>query len=533
MDMRLLDKALVPEAAGPDAPGAPVCCRFDEFQLDAAARTLTRDGKPVELGSRAFQLLVALVENRDRVVGKDELIRMAWPRSTVVENNLPVAIFALRQAFGGRSYIRTIYGQGYRFAAPVTAGGGAADGKPEPVPTEQPGIAVLPFVTLGGDRERDVFGDGIAEDIIGALSRNRWLRVIARNSSFSFSGAAGAGEVARQLGVRYVLEGSVRHAGGRVRVTAQLNDAASNAQLVSERHDRVLEDIFAVQDEIAARIAAAVRPVLFEAERDRSFRTHPDSIDAWTAYQRGMWYLGRWDDAELRESMAWFGRAMQIEPRYAPGHHGMSRLLCRAGSGYSPVAPADWQRRAERLAEEAVKLDGRDSGAHVALGWARYMRGDRLGAITAARDALDLNPSDAGAYATLGAALVFDGRPAEGIEALQACIDLDPRDARVRIRHMQIGLGLYFMGDMAAAEDQAAAMIRAWPQYEGGSRLMAMALAETGREAEALGHIERSSALSPRPFDNFTHAKMPWYRLEDFRRVLGAFRRAGWQGQGD
>ena len=396
---------------------------------------------------------------------------------------------------------------------------------------------MLPFVTMGAAQGEtdglDLFGDGIAEDIIGALSRNRWLRVIARNSSFSFRGAAGVGEVARQLGARYVLEGSIRRVGGRVRVTALLNDAQSGTHLMSERWDRVLADLFEVQDEIAANIAKAVRPVLFEAEQDRSFRTRPDSIDAWTAYQCGNWYLGRWDDPDLAASMEWFRRTMALDPRYAPGRYGMARLLCRAGSSYSPVAPRDWQRQAEHLSEEAIRLDARDSGAYVALAWARYMRGDRLGAIAAAGDALALNPSDASAHAATGAALVFDGRASEGIDALQAGIDLDPRDPWAPVRHMQIGLGLYFMGDLAAAGTHAEAMLRAWPGYNGTHRLKALVLSDTGRLVEARRHLDEAIRLWPAPFQDFSHARMPYYRLEDHRRVLAAFHRTGWAGGGE
>ncbi len=529
-----------PATPAPAVSGPGPVYLFDEFQLDAHARILTRDGLPVGLGSRAVQLLVALIENRDRVVAKQELIRTAWPRSTVVENSLSVAICTLRQAFGGRFYIRNEYGKGYRFVAPVALASDSPNpasrhGSPAPIPvivpaSEPPSIAVLPFIDAGGDPDAGLFGEGISEDIIGALSRNRWLRVIARNSSFSYKpGAARVGEIAQQLRVRYVLEGSIRHSGDRVRVIAHLTDAVTQTHLVTERHDRVLADIFTVQDEIAARIAQAVRPVLLEAEQDRSFCTHPDSVDAWLAYQRGVWFLSQRDPDQLRTSMDWFQRAISLAPRYAPGYYGLARLLCRAGTGYSPAAPPDWQGQAERLAQQAVQLDSRDSSAHATLGYARYARGDHAGAMTAADSALRLNPSDASAYATLGAAQVFGGAPAEGIDALHASIDLDPRDPRVRVRQMQLGLGFYFLRDLQAAEAHAAMMLRAWPEYFGSHRLMAMILAETGRAVEARPFLSESRALEPEAFANFTRSRVPWYRAEDFRRVLAAFRAAGWQ----
>ena len=526
----LLDEAFAAGLRG-DGP----CWTFDEFRLDPHARTLTRNGVAVGLGSRAVELLVVLVEHRGRVVSKEELIRAAWPRSLAADNNLSVAIFALRRAFEGRAYIRNVYGQGYRFVAAVAEVGKADGPASDAAAAELPSIAVLPFTDLGGNGPAQAhFGDGIAEDIIAALSRNRWLTVIARNSSFSFrDGATGVPEIARQLGVRYVLEGSIRHAGGRVRVSAHLNDAEANTHLVSERWDRDLADIFAVQDEITARIVEAVRPALYEAEQDRSFRKRPDSVDAWAAYQRGVWHLARWNAAEYEQASAMFRRAVEIDPRFAPGHYGMASLWLNAGSGHLSFAPADWQKRGEASAVEAVRLDGRDSSAHSTLGSARMLRGDHRGALLATEAALALNPSDAMAHAHRGATLVFNGRPEDGIEALQAFLRLSPRDPRLRVRQMHIGLGLYFMGDFAAAEDHARFMMRHWPDYSAGPRLLGMALAETGRPAEALAAIRRSAAITPEPWDNFSHARMPWYRPEDFRRVLDGFRRVGWTGPGD
>ena len=518
--------------------GGAVVYGFGAFRLDVRTRVLSRDGVALPIGSRAAELLVALVENRDRVVGKDELIRIAWPRSAVDRNSLPVAIFALRQVFKDQFYIRNVYGQGYQFVPPVEVHGapggtGVAPGVPVGLPPGQPSIVVLPFVNIGGDAKHDVLGDGIAEGLIGALSRNRWLRVVARNSTFSFrDGGAGVAEIAQRLGARYVLEGTLRCADGRMRVTALLNDASTDTHLVSERYDRVLTAIFEVQDDITRRIVEAVQPVLLEAEQNRSLRAHPDSLDAWTAYQRGVWYMGRWSDENLVAALGWFARARALDARYAPGHYGTAQVLCRAGSGYSPVASGDWQAEATAFAMEAVRLDPRDSGARVALGWTRYMRGDLVGAVEAASTALELNSGEAAGYALLGASQVFHGRAVEGIEALQASIDLDPHDPRLRVRQMQIGLGLYFMGDLGAAEALAGEMLRAWPGYEGSYRLMGLVMAETGRAGPALAHIDRAVALSRGPFDNLVHARMPWYRAEDFRRVLAALRGVGWQGPG-
>ena len=521
---------------GPHAAGSNQVYLFDEFRLDAATRSLTRNGQAVGLGSRAIQLLIALIENRDRVVGKQELMELAWPRTTVVENNLPVTINALRHAFENRLYIRNEYGKGYRFVGPVRVN---SDRRPagleaDSIQAQQPSIAVLPFINAGTAKVDDVFGEGVAEDIIAALSRNRWLRVIARGSSFIYGpGGVAVGEVAQQLGVRYILEGSIRRTRDRVRVMAHLTDAITNTHLVSERWDRDLADIFAVQDEIAGRIVQAVGPVLLEAEQERSFRTHPDSVNAWLACQRGVWHMHQRDDDDLRKSMTWFQRAMELDPRYAPGYYGLSRLLCRTGSGYSSAAPADWQQQGEQLAVQAVWLDGRDSSAHAALGYARFSGGDLEGAMASAKDAVALNPSDSYAYANLGASLVFAGRHAEGIDAVHSSIDLDPRNPLIFVRYMHIGLGLYFMRDLLAAEDHAAMMLLRWPDYFGAYRLMALVLAETDRATEAAQHLSRSFAIWPVASKSFARSRMPWYRDGEYHRLLAAMRVAGWPGDKD
>lgn len=502
---------------------------FDRFRLQPGQRRLLEDGVPVLLGARAFDLLVTLVEGRERVLGKEELIRRVWNDSAVEENNLTVTISALRKALGDlsseRRAVRTVSGRGYQFVAEVRVEGG---GGPAPARAETASIAVLPFATLGDDPRQEHFGDGIAEDIISELSRNRWLTVIARNSSFTFKGAAlDIGDVARKLGVRYVLEGSVRISGRRVRVRASLIDAANEGHLVAERYDREMADIFTVQDEITAQIIQTVRPVLYEAEQVRSMRKHPDSIDAWAAYQRGMWHFSRYEQPESAEAQAWFQRAIDLDPGYAPGHYGMALVYLHDGSGYMPGTVADWQARGERLALRAVELDGRDSGAHSILAVARMVRGDHEGALAATRDALALNPNDATAHGTAGATLVFSERPLEGLEALATCLRLSPRDPRLRVRRAHIGLGYFFSDQHDRAEATAHELIRAWPHFPFGPRLLAMIYGEAGRVAEARAAVAAAVALSPAPFDDFSHARMPWYGAAAHRRAAAALRAAG------
>jgi TolB-like protein len=253
---------------------------------------------PVELGSRAFDLLLALVRRKGRLATKNELMAEVWPRTVVEENNLQAHVSALRKVLardaGGQGYLLTVPGHGYRFVAEVTresassdsienpsrpvaqaADTPAIDGAPErrpelPLP-ERPSIAVMPFANLRGDPDQEHVADGLCEDLITGLARIRWLFVIARNSTFIYkSTAIDIRRVSRELGVRYVLEGSVRRAGSRLRITAQLIDATTLAHHWAERYDRELGDIFAVQDEITRSVAAAIEPRLLAAEGVRA-----------------------------------------------------------------------------------------------------------------------------------------------------------------------------------------------------------------------------------------------------------------------
>ena len=253
---------------------------FGPFRLDQQGRSLTRAGAEVSLGRRAFDVLCVLAAAGGEPVSKDALLDQVWPGLTVEENNLQVQISALRKVLGD-GMIVTIPGRGYRLTM-------AVPGKQSPTPeaaTGKPSIAVLPFTNMSGDIEQEYFADGVADDIITELARVRSLLVIARNSSFAYKGQAiDVRQIARELGVRYILEGSVRRSGDRVRIGAQLIDATTADHIWAERYDRGVADIFAVQDEISAAVTGAIGPAILDAERRRAVRKPPTSLNAWEAY---------------------------------------------------------------------------------------------------------------------------------------------------------------------------------------------------------------------------------------------------------
>ena len=259
---------------------------FGRFRLDLGRRELLRAGSPVRLGNRAMDILAILAAAKGEVVSKDELLSRVWPGMTVEENNLQVQISALRKVLdednGGQSHLVTVPGRGYRLV-------GFSDVAPSPALPDKPSIAVLPFQNMSDDPKQDYFADGIVEDIITALCHIRWLFVIARNSSFAYKGrSVDVKQVARELGVRYVLEGGVRKASRRVRITAQLVDAATGAHLWADHFDGSLEHIFDLQDQVTASVVGAISPKLEQAEMERAKHKPTESLDAYDYFLRGL-----------------------------------------------------------------------------------------------------------------------------------------------------------------------------------------------------------------------------------------------------
>jgi len=292
----------------------------------------------------------------------------------------------------------------------ATSSGPAATDKLLRLP-DKPSIAVLPFEDLSADKDQEYFADGIAEDIITALSRNRGVFVIARNSSFTYKGAAvDVKRVGQELGVRYVLEGSVRKAGSRVRITAQLIDAATGNHVWAERYDRELEDIFAVQDEITQNIVATIGPELASAEMQRARRKDPSSLDAWDCTIRAMWHFARATHGDMEEARRFALRAIEMDPGTAPAFGILAFTHLRGVVNGWSKTPSQSIQEAYEAARKAVALDGRDANAHWALGTANLFRRRFEDAFSSYETAIDLDPNNAAAHGGLGSALAYAGR---------------------------------------------------------------------------------------------------------------------------
>jgi adenylate cyclase len=392
-------------------------------------------------------------------------------------------------------------------------------GEPErpvlPLP-EKPSIAVLPFQNMSDDPEQEYFADGIVEDIITALSRFRQLFVIARNSSFAYKGKAlDLRQVGRELGVRYVLEGSVRKGSNRVRVTTQLIDAASGTHLWAERYDRELSDVFAVQDEITASVAGVIEPALAEAEQQRVLRKPPERLDAWEAYQRGLWHFYKYGPDENRTAQTFFRRAIELDPKFAPGHYGYAFALQWDIWHYSgrPFSEAQGIPRTE--ARLAVSLDDKDAMAHAVFAHMLMWGSEWEAAIAEARSAFALNPNSAFVISMLGCVLGFGGYPAEALDRLRQAMRASPHDPLTWLWTQWIATIQLCARDFAAALETARRVTHLRPGCTPAYNLIALSLAHLGRVEEARATLDRAEEEFGENFRRYAQ-RPPWLRPEDY-----------------
>lgn len=396
---------------------------------------------------------------------------------------------------------------------------------------DKPSLAVLPFTNMSGDPEQEFVSDGIAEDVISALSHYPSLFVIARNSTFTYKGrAVDVKQVGRELGVRYVLEGGVRKAGNRIRVTAQLIEAETGNHVWANRYDRDLADIFAVQDEITHALTTALTPAIADAELRRAIRKPPESLDAWAAYQRGLWHLSKANSEDDTIAQNFFRQAIDLDPTFAPGYSALALAQLQAAAVYQKLSLAEAQSSAEALARRAVSLDGADAEARSCLGWALQARGELDGALVEIERALAMSPNLAVAHWQRGATLIFSGQPMKGLDALETCIRLDPRDPFMSVRLLHMACGLYFAREYEGVVDAAKRLIRSYPDFPMIYRWPAAALGQLGRAAEAKEWLEKAISYAPAAFKMYVHNRLPWFRPEDHTHLIEGLRKAGWEG---
>ena len=419
--------------------------RFGDYELDTKSFRLTASGSEIAVEPQVFSLLQFLIENYDRVVSKDEIIEHVWDGRIVSDGTLNSRINSARRAVGddgkAQAVIKTFPRRGFKFVGDIATGGPEEDSTELPQSiSDKTSIAVLPFESLSADREQEFFADAIAEDIIAGLSRIRWLFVMSRSSSFSYKGKLPDVRVAsRELGVRYLLSGSVAKMGNRVRISCQLNDGQTGAQIWADHYDRELEDIFKVQDEITGMVVGAVGPELADAETERVKATQVENFDAWTAYHQGIGHFFSRGNrvAGIPKAIERFQRAIELDPNFSDAiagfaycHHHLIVL------GISKDRQKDTSIGLE-AAKRAVSLDVDSAFAHAALGALRFVSGDLNLAIPTLEGAIELNPSQATAYISLAFALITAGRSEEALARIDAALHFckhDPQYGPLMVR---------------------------------------------------------------------------------------------------
>jgi TolB-like protein/Flp pilus assembly protein TadD len=438
---------------------------FGDFELDPDLQELRQAGAPVHVEPQVFDLLAYLVHHRDRVVSRDELMQAIWGGRIVSDAALSSRILAARRALGDRgpeqTYIRTVPKRGFRFAAEVRtaeAAGPQSAGTsiPKPAPGfDRPALAVMPFVNLGQDPEQDYFAYGITEDIIRLLARNRWLAVVGRNSTMSLKGLElDAPTIGRSLGVDYLVQGTVRRAEGRGRITAELVDAHDGTTLWAERFDFALGAVFDVQDELAQKIAATIEPELSAHEQRSAARKPPGNLLAWECYQRGLWHFWSFTAHGFDEAEEWYRRAVALEPELARAHAAVAYVNVQRAF-YDPPRRAESLRIAHEAAREAVRLDPRDCVCHCVLGRVQTLLLDYDTALASLEESIASNPSFAQGYFALGFTLIWSGRPEEALPHFDRAIELSPRDPHAWTFHSTRALALMALDRLPEAEEAA------------------------------------------------------------------------------
>jgi TolB-like protein len=514
---------------------------FEDHVLDIDRRELRRGAQQIPVGPQVFDLLVYLVQNRERVVTKDDLLDAIWSGRFVSESNLTTRINAARKAIGDtgeeQRLIRTVPRKGFRFVGVVTCeaekvkdvlGSTATTPKPLPLP-DKPSIAVLPFDNMSGDREQEYFADGMVEEIITALSRFRQLFVIARNSTFTYKGhAVDVKQVGLELGVRYVLEGSVRKSDNRVRIAAQLIDATTAAHLWADRFDRAIENIFDLQDRLTASVVGAVAPQLQQAEIDRVKRKPTENLDAYDYFFRGMASLYQWTLEGTNEALRLFRRAVELDPDFASAY-GMAAFcyVWRKVSGWT-VNRAQEIGEAERLARQAVDL-GHDDAVALAFGGHTLARvvGDLDGGAAFIDRALTLNPNLAAAWHYSGWTRIWLGEPDIAIEHLAVAMRLSPLDPFIHHRQGATALAHLSAGRYHEACMWAEQTLQGGPNYVIGYHIAAASNALAGQMEKAQKISARLYQLDPGRRVFSIRDYFPFRRPEDLARYAEGLRKAG------
>jgi TolB-like protein/Tfp pilus assembly protein PilF len=414
--------------------------------------------------------------------------------------------------------------------APSAADSAPSDLDPLTVPgfEGRPAIAVLPFDDLSSDRDQEYFADGMAEDLITRLSYQRLFPVIARNSSFTYKGKpVDVKQVGRELGARYVVEGSVRKAEDRLRISAQLVDATTGHHVWAETYDRELRDIFALQDEISQSVVASMYPELSRSEQERAARKEPQNLDAWDCVVRGRWHLFKYTREDNAKARSFFERAAELDPTFAAGFAGLAMTHMFDVLFQWTDSRAGSIDEMDRLVRRSLELDAREPIAHVVLGHVFGFAEQPERMIAALERAVELNPNNASSYGRLGFVLSYTGRPDEAIGHLERAIRLSPKDPEMFDWLSGMGWAHFSKGQYEEAASWLEQSRQSRPDYYITHRALAATYARLGRLEEARVALEEDLRLAPDESVSHIKAQIPYADPGFLEPYLDALRKAG------
>lgn len=474
--------------------------RFDPFILDTNLFELRKNGTAVHAEPQVIALLALLIERRAYIVSKDDLLNTIWHGRVVSESALSSRIKLARKLLDDdgqqQRYIRTVHKKGFRFIADVTV---LEDDKSVSVPetdnntatvhsASRPAVAVLPFTNLSDDHSQEYFSDGMTDEIIAQLSLHRWLDVVARNTTYGFKGkAVDIGTLGATLHVHYVVDGSVQRAGHQVRISVHLIDAASSLHLWSERFDRTLDDIFALQDEITAKIVARIEPEIGLAERRKIIRSRPANLQAWDCYHLGIYHFYRFTDADNVKAQTLLQKCQQLDPQFGESYAWWAYAVV-LGMVYWNTTPSQaLLDDALAACDRALTVDERNASFHALRARVLLARREYVAAITANETAIALNPTLAVAYCGLGDSLAYECRYEDAIQRFEEAIALSPNDPQLWAFYTYGALALLFKGDFPRALEwtELAANIPNCQYWTTAHRAVALLHLERPEEAQA------------------------------------------------
>ncbi|MFC7739300.1 winged helix-turn-helix domain-containing protein [Roseomonas sp. GCM10028921] len=526
---------------------------FAGFRLDLARGCLHGpDGGVLLLRPKSFDVLRHLLEHPGRLVSREELMEAVWPEVIVTDDSITHCITEVRRALGdeGQRILRTVPRRGYLLEAKVTSGGAGAEvtyvaetedrvaaerktgsigGAFGPTLSDRCSLVVLPLVNLSGDPEQEYFADGMTEELITALSRVRWFFVIARNSAFTYKGrAVDVRQIGRELGVRYVLEGSIRKAGGRIRITAQLTETEAGHHVWADRFEGALDDIFELQDRVAEAVAGAMEPNLRAAEIERSARKPTESLDAYDLYLRALSLFYQFTQLGNTTAIALLRRAVSLDPNFALAKAaGAAMHAIRKSQGWSEP---EEQAEGARWAREVLATTQDDPATlRLAALAVSSLAHDYDAGVAAAERALALTRNSAQVLLSCGWVYIYACQPAMALPLFERAMRLSPLDPEMAYILSGIALSHLIAGDLEAAISWSERAVRHTPAWLSGHRTLIGALMLSGRKVEArtAAAILQNIAPQGRSLEAVIH---PMRNREIRDRFIQALRDAGLPG---